>query len=477
MEQAKWVLDHHLVRGINLFQTMSFLSSREGFRPYFCPPDLNLSPQWPHFAQLFAYGNRMSYLLSVGVPTAAIGLYYPTTSGWLGDFEADQAGLSIARQLLEHQRDFDFVDEDSLQQVLKIESGALVNGSGQRYRAFLIPPLKVISATALARLEAFARSGGQVIFLGKLPELVVDRSYRDAVAGPRELSWAFLEPSPELTAGVLSRLPAPDVVVQADPANTSPPSVKCLHRRLADAEVYFLFNEGTQPLQVVALLAGTGSPQYWDATTGGRRKPAVESREGGYARIPMRLEPFESRTVVLADERSRPEHVALDFDEAAGAVPLDGDWEFQLGERKWNGTVKSWSDYGLASYSGTVTYRQQFHFAPSALRKDAAPYLDLGEVRYSANVRFNGQDLGERAWRPFRWPLGTLLKEGPNSIEIQVTNTAANELSGSPERLAEIEDLGWLKNSYSRIYLKFDAEMVPSGLMGPVRLVWSQRPR
>lgn len=456
---------------------MSFLSSREGFRPYFCPPNLNLSPQWPHFAQLFAYGNRMSYLLSVGVPAGAIGLYYPTTSGWLGDFEADRGGLAIARQLLEHQRDFDFVDEDGLQHGLKIESGALVNRSGQRYRAFLIPPLKVISASALAQLEAFARSGGQVIFLGRLPELVVGRSYREAAPGPKELPWAVLEPRIELAAGVLSRLPAPDVVLQAGPGNAAPPCVKCLHRRLADAEVYFLFNEAAQTLQLVAMLEGTGSPQYWDAATGGRLRPAAASRERSYARIPMRLEPFESRTVVLADERSRPETVARNFHAAAGAVPLDADWEFQLGDRRWKGALKSWSDYGLASYSGTVTYRQQFDLAPAAMRRDADPYLDLGEVRYSANVRLHGQRLGERAWRPFRWPVGKELKAGVNLLEIEVTNTAANELAGSPERLAEIEKQGWLVNSYSRTYLKFDAEMVPSGLLGPVRLVWSRRPR
>jgi hypothetical protein len=477
VEQAKWVLDHHLARGINLFQMMSFLSSREEYRPYFCPPDLNLSPQWPHFAQLFAYGNRMSYLLSVGLPAAAIGLYYPTTSGWLGDFEADRCGLSIARQLLEQQRDFDFVDEDSLQQTLTVESGALVNKSGQRYRAFLIPPLTVISARAMARLEAFARSGGQVIFLRRLPELSVGRSYRDAAPGPKEVPWAFLEPRIELTADVLSRLPAPDVVLQMGPANTAPTCVKCLHRRLADADVYFLFNEGAQTLQVVALLSGIGTPQYWDATTGGRLTPAAGSREGSYSRIPLRLEPYESRTVVLADNRTRPETLARDFDEATGAVPLDAGWEFQLGDRRWTGTLKSWSEYGLASYSGTVTCRKQFALASSALRRDADPYLDLGEIRYSADVRLNGQSLGVRAWRPFRWSLGTSLKEGTNLLEVAVTNTAANELAGSPERLAEIEAKGWLKNSYSRIYLKFDAEMVPSGLMGPVRLVWGQRPR
>ena len=472
VEQAKWVLDHHLVRGINLFQTMSFLSSREEFRPYFCPPDLNLSPQWPHFAHLFAYGNRMSYLLSVGVPTATIGLYYPTTSVWLGDFEADRGGLTLARQLLEHQRDFDFIDEDSLQKGLKLEQGALVNRSGQRYRTILIPPLKVISAAALARLEAFARSGGQVIFLGRFPELVVARSYREAVAGPKEVPWGFLEPRVELTATVLSRLPAPDIVLQAGPAHTPPPSVKCLHRRLADADVYFLFNEGMQALQVEALLEGKGLPQYWDAETGKRWKAAEGSRKSNYACLPMKLGPFESRIIVLTEPRSPLETAALNGSDLAETLPLDANWEFQLGYRRWNGTLKSWSAYGLASYSGTVTYRQRFDLSPSALRKIANSSLDLGEVRYSDKVRLNGQDLGTRAWRPFRWPVGKVLKEGTNVLEVEVTNTAANELAGSPQRLPEIERKGWLVNSYSRIYLKFDAEMVLSGQMGPVQLVW-----
>jgi hypothetical protein len=76
-----------------------------------------------------------------------------------------------------------------------------------------------------------------------------------------------------------------------------------------------------------------------------------------------------------------------------------------------------------------------------------------------------------RAWRPFRWPVAEAITSGANLLEVEVTNTAANELAGSPQRLKEVESRGWLKNSYSRIYLKFDAEMVPSGLLGPVRFV------
>jgi len=471
VEQAKWVLDHHLVRGINLFQAMSFLSCKEGFRPYFCPPDTNLSPQWPHFSQLFTYANRMSYLLSVGRPTAAIALYYPTTSGWLGDFAADKVGLAMARQLLEHQRDFDFVDDDSLQAALTLEAAALVSQSGQRYRAVIVPPVEAISEKALRRLEEFARSGGRVVFLGKLPEMVVGRSFLHAAKGPTSLGWATIEPKGDLSATVLAQLPDPDCVIETDPGAAAAPSVKCLHRRLADAEVYFLFNEGAQTLRVVATLEGSGFPQYWDAATGAKTLAEGWIRDSTHVYLPLTLEPFETKTIVLAGAAFRPDAVAPRIARVAEVQALGGDWTFTLGGKRLKGPLKSWSDYGAAGFFGTAVYHKEFDLSREVADQSGDLYLDLGEVKYSARVRLNGRDLGVRAWRPFRWKAGDALRSGANVLEVEVTNTAANELAGSPQRLKEIEGRGWLRNSYFRIYQKFDAEMVPSGLLGPVHLV------
>ncbi len=97
-------------------------------------------------------------------------------------------------------------------------------------------------------------------------------------------------------------------------------------------------------------------------------------------------------------------------------------------------------------------------------------FLDLGEVRYAARVILNGHDLGRRAWPPFRWQLDSALQDGDNLLEVEVANTRANELA-EPASYQQIEAKGWLKNSYVGIYLKFDREMVPSGLLGPVRLL------
>jgi hypothetical protein len=48
-------------------------------------------------------------------------------------------------QLLEHQRDFDFVDEQALSSLLALEGGTFRNLSGQRYRAVLISSVSAIS--------------------------------------------------------------------------------------------------------------------------------------------------------------------------------------------------------------------------------------------------------------------------------------------------------------------------------------------
>ena len=477
VEQAKWVLDHLFVRGINLFQAMSYISSRETFRPYFCPPDLNLSPQWPHFSLLFAYANRMSYLLSLGVPKATIAVYYPTTSGWLGNFSANTVMLATAQQLLEQQRDFDFVDEDGFRSGLRQEATTLVNRSGQRYRAVLVPPLKVISQAVLDRLEEFSRASGTVIFLGHLPELVAGRTYRDAVPGPKSLPWGALAVEPALSARVLALLPRPDLVIERESAGGPCPSVKYLHRQWADGDVYFVLNEGAQPLDRTVVLKGKGVPQFWDAVTGKRIRTAAATCHNDCVRVRLALDPYEARTIVLGPAAGTPKETQVCLGPVRRRVTVEGDWNLVIGGRPYEGPLKSWSEYGQADYSGIVRYRKRFHVAPDLMGAKQDLYLDLGEVRYSARVVLNGNDLGVRAWRPFRWPVGNVVRQGSNALEIEIANTAANELAANPARLKDLERKGWLQNSYIGRYLAFDKEMTASGLLGPVRLLEYEKVR
>ncbi len=445
LEQAKWVIDYQMARGVNHFQTMEYLSSNAEFRQYFHPPNWAGSTQWAQFPLLATYTNRLSYLLSVGRPAAQIAVYYPTTSGWMGDFDADKSALSLAAALIQGQRDFDFIDEDNLREPAAVRDGALWNRSGQGYRAVIVPAVTALSEGALATLEKLERVGGKVIFLGKLPSLAPGRTFLDASAPAMKGRAMDL-------ASAISQLPEPDLKL-----TPAAPSVSYLHRKLKDADVYFLFNESEASLTLTASFQGKGDPEIWDPLTG-VREPLGTS---------LTFEPFGTRLVVLSG-RSVARRT-----ESAPAEPLttlDGDWELRLGPDTLTTPLRRWSGLGHEAFWGTGVYRKDFELA--SVSSNLA--IDLGEVKYSARVRLNGHDLGPIAWRPFRWDISRYARVGVNHLEVEVTNTRANELAADEARYREIEGRGWFTNSYIGMYLKFDREMIPSGLIGPVRIMTTQ---
>ncbi len=271
--QAKWVLDYQLVRGINSIQIM-FMSASTSRRASARTPANSPAGQAAQpasktsfflsdtFPSLARYINRSSYILSQGRPAASIGVYFPTTSMWYGDNESNASVLDIARQLMENQRDFDFVDEQALSSVLIIENGSLKNLSGQAYRVIIVPPVTVISKSALDKLQNFSSSGGKVIFIGKIPALMADKSYLKSDK-PGDLKWAIHEESVKITPMVLEALPEPDLKI-----DRILPQIKYLHRTLRDADLYFIFNESEEPLSLNISLMGNGKSQVWDASTG-----------------------------------------------------------------------------------------------------------------------------------------------------------------------------------------------------------------
>ena len=179
----------------------------------------------PQAAMLAWYTNRASYLLAIGRPAAQVALYHPANSMWLGDEEADRGTTKLGKQLLEHQIDFDYFDEQSLSSVAALENGGFRNLSGQVYRAVIVPVFhRDLARRRWNRLHAMAAAGGKVIFVGDAPPLVVDRTFLDAKEKP-DLSFAtLLEPAGDITARVIAALPKPDVALDSPcPRSSTPP--------------------------------------------------------------------------------------------------------------------------------------------------------------------------------------------------------------------------------------------------------------
>jgi hypothetical protein len=285
----------------------------------------------------------------------------------------------------------------------------------------------VITRTGLDRLKAFAQQGGKVIFVGKTPRLIVDKTFLDAKEKP-DLSFATLvEASGDITPAVLAALPKPDVKLDAEFKRLT-----YTHRKWTDGDMYFFFNESDKAETRVATIAGRGTAQDWDLGTGEIHAMAGASSDADGVRIPLVLGPYEAKVIVVGPlPKDMAGSVEPGFAGAGGTVAeLDGDWTVSMNGKDTTTALKSWEEMGVERFAGPAIYRRQF--AETATPKGKRVYLEIGDVHDYAKVTLNGKELGERAWGPYRWDVTSALKKGANDLVVEVDATVARPGPGSP---------------------------------------------
>jgi hypothetical protein len=354
--------------------------------------------------------------MAIGRPAAQVALYHPGNSIWMGGDaanEADRSTTKLGWELFEHQVDWDYFDEQSLSNVAKLENGGFTNLSGQTYKAVVLPSMTVITRTGLERLREFAKEGGKVIFVGKTPTMILDKTFMDANEKP-DLSFATLvESSGDITPAVLAALPSPDVKLDAEFKRLT-----YTHRKWTDGDMYFFFNESSATEKRVAKIAGHDTVQDWDMANGEIHPIAAAKPVADGVEIPLVLGPYETRVIVVGP---LPKYVGAaepSFSVGSTVAQLDGDWSVAINGKDQTTVLKPWEELGAAGFAGPATYKKQFTAA--ALAKGKHVYLELGDVHDYAKVMLNGKDLGARAWGPYRWDVTGALKKGANEIVIDV---------------------------------------------------------
>jgi len=407
-QHGKFVFDYQLVRGLNYMNIREVNSVPSAAVAALENPDASIG--W--------YVSRAQYLMAIGRPAAQVALFHASDSYWLNDKEADDAQLKLVTELMERQIDFDHIDPDSLASICTLEGGGLKNLSGQIYRAVIYPTSTVIQKAVLQRLRDFAAGGGKVIFVGRTPSMVVDRTFLHPDPAP-DLSFAtLLEPTPEITDKVVAALPPPDVKLDA-PC----PPIKYIHRHLKDGEVYLFFNESSRSQSRTATLIGTGQVQVWDPSRGTIQALAGVAPGNGSVAVPLSLEAQETRFVVIGALPTGPEVLAPMVSAGQVIIPLDSDWSVTLGEKQLTNALKSWEEMGVTSFYDVAVYQREFTIA-SALPRGQRAYLDLGNVHEDARPRVNGTQLETRSWPPYIWDVTQLIKPGANTLEVQVKAAA-----------------------------------------------------
>jgi hypothetical protein len=218
----------------------------------------------------------------------------------------------------------------------------------------------------------------------------------------------------------------------------------------------------------------------------------------------MTFAPRQSFFVVFRSQKSeigsqRSEARALNFSELKSVQELTGPWEVQF-DPAWcypdNGTsgkmtfsaLSDWAahaDPAIKHYSGIATYRKTFDWPPSDLRPPTSVVLSLGTVKNVARVRLNGHDLGTVWTAPWQVDISSAVKPGANILEIEVANLWPNRLIGDAtlpkEQRRTVTNVRTFDTQETASYgckkcgtRKKDgkpADLLPSGLLGPVRIL------
>jgi hypothetical protein len=174
------------------------------------------------------------------------------------------------------------------------------------------------------------------------------------------------------------------------------------------------------------------------------------------------------------------------FQEGRGAPP-----------KAWFPALLSWaehSDSGIKYFSGSAVYTKEFDLKEGNLHGIMSTRLDLGAVKNFATVWVNGQPAATLWKPPFILDVTQLVHKGKNRITVRVTNLWPNRIIGDEQLPPEVEWNGthlakwpdWLKLGQAKIaadrpktgritfatwrYFDKDSPLLPSGLIGPVKL-------
>ncbi|HEV8254119.1 MAG TPA: glycosyl hydrolase [Vicinamibacteria bacterium] len=405
------------------------------------------NPWWPVMPDLAAYLQRLSFLLRQGEPVAEIALYAPTEDAW-STFKpgtprevnlfakiVDRIGPRIVPAILDAGHDFDLIDDRTLE-----EAGR------RQYRAIVVPAVQRMPDATRRWLAEYARDGGTVLN-------EEDLSQRLAAAVPADVS---LDPTA--------------------------PEIGFVHRRLPDADIYFMANSGNRPRRVRARFRGrTGPAESWDPFTG--------AREGIDADRVLEFEPYGSRVIVFRKDGSSapvaPRRSIVASEDLRSGWTV-GDTTIDL--------PHSWAEAPATRYvSGTMIYRRTVQ-RPSV--SAAHVFLDFGEarptereplpggtlrgnsftalvappVREAATVFVNGRRAGSLWAPPYRIEITDLLRDGANEIRVDVYNTAINRLAEGghlPDMRALVERYGLR----TRLQDLEGLQPLPSGILSVPRLV------
>ena len=440
--------------------------------------EFNRQNTWfEHSRSWIDYQRRCCYMLQQGLPVTDIAYFIgeesPRMSGWTDPNVP--SGY-----------DYDFINSDAIENLLDVRDGRLVLPSGMSYSILVLPPLPTMRPELLEAVMVLVEKGACVAGrpVERSPSLQGYPECDRRVAENAKKLWGTSDYNTseriEVHYGkgrVCCNIPVGEILKSSGygQAVFLPGNVVWKERLLGNGgRIYFISNPSSSPSQFDAMFRLSGFvPELWNPVDGSMRRLREFSSEGPYVKVPLRLQAGESCFVVFSRKGKALRNACPNYREMKTYMTVSGHWNASF-KNRWTKedfgieefALCDWSaseEERLRYFSGTATFTKTIDIGK---RPDSELWLDIEHMKVVASVAVNGKRLEREVWcAPYRIEISKYLRDGENTIAVEITNSWKNRVVG--EFVGGYKTPGGLFS----MYLPQHNDLLPSGMWGEIKLL------
>ena len=403
------------------------------------------------------YMARCNYLLAQGKFVGDVAYYYgdgapkffPTLQGAPGRpmIEGLNAGY-----------DFDVVNTDVIINRMDVQDGKIVFPDGLSHNLLVLPNIPDIPDNVIQKVEKLIADGAN--FLVQNPD--VAKKIKGKILTNNTIDEALTQLSLAKDFSILEN------------------KFDYIHKRLSEIDFYFVSNKTNETVtDFVGFRSSNKQVEIWNPVSGSQFKVNGTLSRNGKTDITITLAPYESTFIFFSPvERN----ILIENSETTfQTTEIKAPWQLSFPEN-WGAPSSieldqliSWTEHedkGVHFFSGTASYENTFTVSKETIDGKKTININLGEVFDVAEIFVNRKSAGILWTKPYQLNIQSLVKEGENKLEVQITNLWVNRIVGDLE-LPEGEKLTNSSRPFIEPYeriLEGTIEPRTSGLLGPVSI-------
>lgn len=436
------------------------------------------NPWWPYFRQFTDYKARLTALLEQATMFADIAILPATTDLWsIYGAQNDPFPLSMHPQwqtlvwesIHQNGNACDYVSESVIRDS-SIQNGYLVYGP-RKYQSIFLTQVESLEPLTAKKLFEFVASGGRIFFIESFPFKAPGwkdheqrdkevQDWMDKIKSYADRSIFLNKPGRDHTSWFKAIQEKYKIrpYVQIDFPGKF---VSQVRYQAKDVDILLFINSNINASYEMNITPSSSiisgkQAWLWDAETGERYRITAPSGS-----LSLDLGPADLKLLVFDQEKKGPAYKPVKRNDKT-ALEIKNPWS--VTGQHVNGVIitkeieklcdlKEIPDW--VNFCGTIIYQNNFIVED----KSEIECLDLGKVFGISELFFNGKNAGVKWYGRRIYPIGKLIRNGNNTIEIKIVTTMGNYLKSLTDNpIAQF----WTNKG------RTNQPLQSTGLLGPV---------